>query len=143
MRGKRDRLVRQFDHRRQVPRWIEIELVDVLVAADRVGRDKDRVTVGLGLGDVFHADIAVGAGAVLDHHRLAQRAGQIVANHARCDIGRTAGRERNDEMDRPVWPVGGRDTAERYSHDRNQGRSDEPCLCHQNSPVIDGPVRLS
>jgi len=44
--------------------------------------------------------LPAGAGLVLDHHRLAERLGELRLNQARDDIGRRARAERDDEVDR-------------------------------------------
>ncbi|KAG1388018.1 hypothetical protein G6F59_016140 [Rhizopus arrhizus] len=46
------------------------------------GVQHQRVAVGLRLGDLVRADVAGGARAVLDDHRLAQRARQYLRQHA-------------------------------------------------------------
>src|SRR5262249_51973706 len=49
-----------------------------------------------------------GARTVLDHYRLAAPAHrQEIGKDARHDVGRTAGRERNQKPYRPRWKIGG------------------------------------
>ena len=50
--------------------------------------------------DDFHADVAAGAGSVLDHHRLPGELRQALSEQARQQIDRAAGRERRDDPDR-------------------------------------------
>ncbi|KAG0770776.1 hypothetical protein G6F22_017102 [Rhizopus arrhizus] len=57
------------------------------------------VAVGLRLGDLVRADVAGGARAVLDDHRLAQRARQFLRQHAADHVGRASGRIRDDQAD--------------------------------------------
>ena len=66
-----------------------------------VGGHDQRVAVGLRMGGHFGGDIAVGAGAVLDEERLAHRLGQALRQQPRGDVGRAAGRDRHQHLDRP------------------------------------------
>ena len=80
------------------------------ILVDRQGADGgagDGVTVGRRLRAGFHADVATGAGAILDHEVLAQAALQLVRQDTRQHIGSTAGRERHDDLHRPIRPIGG------------------------------------
>ena len=65
-----------------------------------LGPEQQRVAVGRRLGDHLTRDIAVGAGTVLDHHRLAEPHGQRLRQQAGNDVGRAAGRKRHHELDR-------------------------------------------
>src|SRR2546422_6335407 len=69
---------------------------------DRVGRrrDEERVAVGCALRDEIGADVASGAGLVLDDHRLSQGFREARAQGARGEIGDPARRKRDDEPDR-------------------------------------------
>ena len=67
-----------------------------------VRADEQRVAVGRRARHRFGADAAAGAAAVVDHHRLAERARDPFADQAADDVGIAAGRERHDQMDRPV-----------------------------------------
>jgi hypothetical protein len=58
------------------------------------------VAILLGLGDQVGADIAAGAGLVLDHDRLADGVLQLRADEARQDVRGPARRERHDDPDR-------------------------------------------
>src|SRR3954467_14252872 len=44
-----------------------------------------------------------GAGAVLDHHRLAEALGELGADIARVHVGRTADAVGHDQLHRPGW----------------------------------------
>ena len=72
------------------------------------GGDEDRVAVRRRLGHGVDAERAAGAGAVLDHHGLAERLGELLADEARADIGDAAGRERHDDADGAAGPGLGR-----------------------------------
>ena len=48
----------------------------------------------------MHADVAAGAGPVLDDELLVEMLRQILAEQARDDVVGTAGREADDEVDR-------------------------------------------
>ena len=72
-------------HRRNVlARIVGHLLAKPEIGAERAGpAEPDHVAVGRGLGDRFDRDHAAGAGAVLDHDRLAE---QLL--HARLDDAR-------------------------------------------------------
>ena len=62
--------------------------------------EAERVAVRLGFGDRLGADIAAGAGAVLDHEALAERLVQIVGRDARGHVHQAAGGGDDDQADR-------------------------------------------
>ena len=68
--------------------------------------EQQRVAVRLRAHDRLRAGGAARAAAVLDDDRLAELLGQFVGEQPRRDIGEGAGRERHDDADRPVRPVG-------------------------------------
>ena len=56
-----------------------------MIGREDAGRGhQQRVAIGRGLGDDVGADIAAGAGAILDDHRLAQRLGNSIGDDARA-----------------------------------------------------------
>src|SRR6516165_11763059 len=57
------------------------------------------VAVGRGAGDLSGREPAIGAGLVLDDHRLAQRVAQAVAQRACNEVDRAARRLRKNEAD--------------------------------------------
>ena len=69
--------------------------------------DRDGVAVGLRLRRADHAQGPAGAADVLDHERLTERARHMVADQARDDVGRSAGRKRHDDGDRLIRILGG------------------------------------
>ena len=70
----------------------------------------DGVAVRLGLSRAGDAGGAAGAGHVLDHDLLAERARHVIADDAGDDVGRAAGREGHDHGDRAlgIGPAPGR-----------------------------------
>ena len=58
------------------------------------------------MGDVFHADIAAGAAAIVDDEGLAGRLLERRGDDAGDDIGRAARRVGDHELDRPVGIIG-------------------------------------
>jgi hypothetical protein len=65
----------------------------------RVRGHQQGVAVGRGFCNVFGADLAVGAGLVLDHRLLSEGFGQTLPKRAGEHIGDAAGRERNHDVD--------------------------------------------
>ena len=63
---------------------------------------QQRVAVGRGLGDAIGAEGAAGADDVFDDDRLLQRRTHRCSEQAGDDVARAAGRERNDQRDRPA-----------------------------------------
>ena len=61
---------------------------------------QQRQAVGRRFRHDLRADRGVGAGAVLDHDRLAPVLAHALADEARDDVGRPARRERHDDADR-------------------------------------------
>jgi hypothetical protein len=61
-----------------------------------VGAGQQRVAVRCRLGDRFRCEIAVGAGPVLDHDRLAERLRHRLRDETRHEVGRAARRDRNE-----------------------------------------------
>src|SRR5205823_12744997 len=56
------------------------------------GAHDERVAIRRALRDEVGADVAAGAGLVLDHHGLAERLLQLRRNQARGEVHRTSGR---------------------------------------------------
>ena len=66
------------------------------------GDQADRVAVRRGLGDDIDAEIAAGAGAVLDDELLAELGREFLRHQAADDVGGGAGRERHHDAHRLV-----------------------------------------
>jgi hypothetical protein len=64
-----------------------------------------------------NADIAAGAAAVLDDHRLAERLAKLRIDHARRNIGSAAGGKADDQRDLALGIVRA-DAIDRAHHDR-------------------------
>ena len=79
-----------------------------------------RVPVGRRLGDRLRRDHAGGAGAVLHHHRLAERLERLGQN-ARQQIDAAAGREAGDDADRSATDRPAREQRRARSGDGRQG----------------------
>ena len=77
------------------------ELVDGEVAD---GGRADGVAVRRARGDRADADIAAGAGSVLDDEGLVENLVEPLAEDARQHVGRAAGRIRHDDLHRAVGP---------------------------------------
>jgi hypothetical protein len=69
-------------------------------------------------------EVAAGARAVLHHHLLAPALGELLANRAREDVARPAGREADDEAHRLGGKVGGLRAAE--ACDQRKGYCRQP-----------------
>ena len=69
---------------------------------------QDGVAVGSRAGDDFDADVAAGAGAVLDYDLLAQQLHELRLDDTGDEVGRATGRERNDHADRLCRVIGRR-----------------------------------
>ena len=109
-RGRRHRGMRVEEDRRASDHRDRGEVGERVVGgllAQRHGRghravrgEHDGVAVGRLPGHHLGGDRAVGAGPVLDHHRLTELLRERGADDARRRIGRAAGREADDEADR-------------------------------------------
>jgi hypothetical protein len=109
------RWMRHHDHGRrrdlrdrlEVGHRIEAELLDRVRQHRLVGHalHHQRVAVGGGVRHEVGADRAARTAAVVDDERLAERSCEPLAEHTPEDVGRPAGRPRDDEPDRlrRVW----------------------------------------
>src|SRR5581483_5692527 len=107
----------------RVKRWV-----------DRMRRDRAHyqgVAIGRTLRDEIGADIAAGAGLVLDDERLAECLLQRRGDEARREIDRAAGRVGNDEMDRPSRPILGTGRA----GERERGGGEERLSLLRRTPL--------
>ena len=99
---------RQHRDRREVRRLVGQVREQRRVHRDVADRhDAERVAVGRGLGDLSDADVAGGAGPVLDHHRLAAGSPAALSRRrARAGrSGRPAGRARSCGSASPDRPA--------------------------------------
>ena len=89
-------------HGGKVLHHVERQLrVDVRVDGERAGgADDDGVAVGRGPGNVLDADDAVGAGTVVDDHRVVHSLVQLLRERPRQYVDRPAGRIGHYDADR-------------------------------------------
>ena len=81
--------------------------IEAGVHRQRAGRaDAERVPVRRRLGDGVHADVAAGAGAVVDDQRLAEPGLHAGREDAADDVAAAARREGDDEADRAAGEGG-------------------------------------
>ena len=93
----------QDDRRKILHRVVGQVCIDV--RADAVGRDRvqqQRVAVGIRFRDLRGGGRAAGAGAIADDDRLSERVGKLRPDEPGNEIGRAAGRNGDDELDRAV-----------------------------------------
>ncbi len=98
-----DELIRRHGvDRREIAQRVERHAaVEVRVDGDlAVGQQPHGMAVGRRLRHQLRRDVAVRARAVLHHHRLAERLGKLLREHACRDVGCAPGRNRNDEAER-------------------------------------------
>jgi hypothetical protein len=58
------------------------------------------------MGNEVHADIAIGAAAIVDQHWLAETLGETVGNDARYHVRSAAWRKRDNQFYRFRWVSG-------------------------------------
>jgi hypothetical protein len=116
-----ERLLRSARDRREVAQRVVAELrIERRVDRHRAGvGHPQRIAVGRRLGDELGADRAAGAGLVVDHDGLPERALQLVDEQSCVRIERATGREADDDLHRPL-------------RKRGLGRtgSGQPCRAH-------------
>ncbi len=97
---QRQRHHRRQRHGRQVAQHVVLHAL-VQRRAERDGRGvvEQRMAVGRRLADQRAADVAVGAGLVVHHHRLAHLLRQLLRQQARHHVGGAAGREGHNHGD--------------------------------------------
>jgi hypothetical protein len=66
------------------------------------GRQKQRIAVGIGFGDVIGPDCTVGARPVFDIEALPEQRGHFVCDESADEIGWPAGRESHHHPDGPA-----------------------------------------
>ena len=74
--------------------------------ASRLAAHHQGVTVRIGFRQILGCDQPAGAGAVLDHNRLAENFGHLLRDDARRHVGAAAGREADEHPDRVVGITG-------------------------------------
>jgi hypothetical protein len=110
----RHRGIDREHHRRRRDQRDRIEILDRIVAGmskqkwivgDVAAGHQDCVAVGRRLRDTHGADIAAGAGNVLDIEILAGLLGEFLRHQTADEVGRAAGREPDHDLDRPHRPI--------------------------------------
>ncbi len=132
----RERRIDQKHHRQpdqsgdrgDIAKKIEIEFF-VERCIDGVGRDhrQQRVAVRRRAHHGLRGDIAAGAGAALDHERLAQALGEPLPDQSRHQIRRAAAAEAFDDTHRPRRIIGrvSRARSRGYQRGHNRGGAGE------------------
>ncbi|MCZ7562716.1 MAG: hypothetical protein M5U08_02020 [Burkholderiales bacterium] len=92
------------------------------------------MAVGRALGNELRSDGAAGAGPVLDHHARAHLVAELLRHAARQGVGRTARRERHDEVDRFARVL-------LRGHRRHE-RDGQQCGAEPGEPACPDPVAV-
>ena len=105
VRHQQQRSPRRLRDRREVgDRVVRQRLEQALVHDERVDLHEQRVAVGLGARDALAADVAAGAGDVVDDDGLAERLRQVRGELARDEVDSRAGRVGHDQRDVLLGP---------------------------------------
>src|SRR5262249_32886796 len=116
VRCQRNRCERRLRIERKVPLQVFVR------SQRRVDREKKRIAIGLGIGDRRGPGRPAGAAAIVDDDALPERLAQRLTDDARHGIGRTSGREIDDQRDRTVGII----LRSRYKrHSRRRRRAAE------------------
>ena len=100
-----ERKVGEAANRREISNRVVGQLLENM-RVDRVrgvGREEQGVAVGRCLGDKARRNLRGGTGPVVNHKGLAERHAQLLADHAREDVGAAAGAETDHDAHRFVW----------------------------------------
>jgi hypothetical protein len=99
--AEHDRRHGNLRHRREILHRVDRQLVEAGIDDKlRIGQESERVAVRGCFRYAFCCDIAARAGSVVDHDRLRQCLGELLAEQARDDVRATAGRETHHDADR-------------------------------------------
>ena len=141
---RRDRRMHAQQRRRHADLRDRLEIADRVIrhlgveaGIDRVRghrRHQQRVAVGRSLCDGVRADVAPRADLVLDEELLAEKLSELGADDASDDIGRTAGRERHHDANRPVGIVILRFA--RAAREREGQRDGAELNCRVDAPIF-------
>jgi hypothetical protein len=137
MREDQQRRRRHQRDRREILERVERLLGVEMAIGDMAGHHHhQRLSVGRKLRKLAGRYGAVGAGPVLDDHRMAPHLLQFRADVARDDVGRAAGAEAYENLDRPGGPV----LRRRRRHatvQQHQPRNQHPCPPrHRHRPFV-------
>jgi len=105
MHRQRELVGRHDRHRREILDRVVAYLLQVRHDGHlRRRRHEQGVAVRLGPRHVVGGDRAIGAGPVVDHHRLLEPGGQPFGGDPRDAVGIATGGERHDQRDRALGP---------------------------------------
>src|SRR5712691_8710014 len=112
----------QRDRREVLHRIVAEAAVQALIGRENaVVAEEPGGAVGRALRDELGGDVAARARPVLDHHLLAPKAGELLAQGAREDVARTSGGEADDEAHRLPRPALGTGSARKRESDEQGG----------------------
>ena len=112
----------------EILRRIERLLVEPRIDSMRDRDDEQRVAVGSGFGREVGADNAAGARAVVDKNLLAKLFAELIGDDPPDHVVTAAGRERNDQPDRPARIiVRGNGSGERDQRRQETRKADSRC----------------
>ena len=125
------------DRRERLDRIVG-QLVEPRIDRVRDRDDQDGVAVGRRVRRKLGADDAAGAGAVVDDHLLAEPLAHLRGDGAADDVVAAAGRERDDQPDRPVGIIRLRRGRGRQRNQQSGGGQQQSArFAHRCSSQID------
>ena len=121
---------RHRDRREILPHIERQCFIQVRVGGERAAcRHQQRVAVGIGLCDRIGADVAAGAAAIFDDHRLAEAFGERLRDNPGGDVGASPCGEADDHPDRLCRPGGlGMRLPQQHQRKRKRERNRTPHL---------------